>query len=346
MIKTRDMHEIETYAYARLMRSPELQRFFGRNNLRKLHVTYANEKVKRLASSVPVPSTAIEVDLVAAGLKQFKDYRGLSNLSLAVQEMLGDEKDAREEEEEQEDQVMEEDEEDGPPKKPDWLNDSAPPFLIRPLDPTRGTFSNGKVAICLGGRVIETENKGHTQEEYAKIAESHSPSKAEIFNPHYRPSAPTSNAQQIYIPGNRVYARWMNTDDPGSYGSWYPGFVQSSMVSPDQRDYDEGLSKFPSLIYQVRFDDGILSGAIKADDIMMGLQYEQWLKELEEYYWLPITEESTKLLLVKGQCVHAKWIDPTDPDMHGKNFYPCPFSIMPIIILTLNLCLHSEVDSW
>jgi hypothetical protein len=237
MIKTRTLLETENYANAELQRHPELRRFFGRNNLYKLHSTYPDQKVKRVASSVSVPPTANVVDPGAAGWKITKD-KGLSNLSFAVLEMLGDEKDAKEEEEKKDAEVVATVEEDynDTPKEPDWLKESAPPFLLRPQDPTRGTFSNGRVSICLGGRVIETDNKGPSSyEELRKTAESYFPSKHEIFNPKYRPSAPTANSQQIYIPGNRVYARWLNTDDPGSYGTWYPGFVQSSSVSPDQR---------------------------------------------------------------------------------------------------------------
>ena len=315
MVKTKDLLQTETFVNTKLQRCPEVRRFFGRNNLHKLHTTYANERVKRLASVVPVPSSVNEINPVAISQKSTSD-KGLSNLSVAVLEMLGDEKNAKDEEEKKDADVIEREEE--APEEPDWLKDSAPPFLLRPHDPTRGTFNNGKVAICLGGRVIETDNTGLTQDDAAKTAESNAVSKPEIFNPQYRPSAPTANSQQIYIPGNRVYARWLNADDPGSYGTWYPGFVQSSMVSPDQRDYDEGLCEFPSLLYQVRFDDGILSKDIKAEDIMMYNQYETWLKELEEYYSLPIPEEDTRELLTKGQRVHAKWVDPTDPDMHAR----------------------------
>ena len=315
MIKTRDLLQIENFADAKLQRCPEIRRFFGRNNLRKLHTTYANEKVKRLGNVVSIPSSVNEIDPATICQNSSSD-RGLSNLSVAVLEMLGDEKDAKAAEEKNDLEVIEQEEEDT--EEPDWLKDSAPPFLLRPHDPTRGTFNNGKVAICLGGRVIETDNSGLTQDDATKTAESNAAWKPEIFNPQYRPSAPTANSQQIYIPGNRVYARWLNADDPGSYGTWYPGFVQSSMVSPDQRDYDEGLCAFPSLLYQVRFDDGILSRDIKAEDIMMHNQYETWLKELEDYYSLSIPEEGTNDLLLKGQRVYAKWIDPTDPDMHAR----------------------------
>lgn len=51
---------------------------------------------------------------------------------------------------------------------------------------------------------------------------------------------------------------------------------------------------------------------------MMQNQYEMWLRELEDYYSLPMTEDSTNQRLSTGQRVHAKWLDPTDPDMHAR----------------------------
>jgi hypothetical protein len=57
---------------------------------------------------------------------------------------------------------------------------------------------------------------------------------------------------------------------------------------------------------------------MKAEDIMMQNQYEMWLRELEDYYSLPMTEDSTNQRLSTGQRVHAKWLDPTDPDMHAR----------------------------
>jgi hypothetical protein len=115
-----------------------------------------------------------------------------------------------------------------------------------------------------------------------------------------------------------VYARWLNKEDPGSYGTWYPGFVQSSRVSSDQSDYDDGLCGFPNLVYHVRFDDGVLGKDVKADDIMMQNQYEAWLKDLENYYSLPLAEDNTEEVLSMDQRVYAKWVDPTDPDMHAR----------------------------
>lgn len=316
MIKTKTVTQTELFANAKLLRFPELKRFFGRNNLAKLHKSFPNEKVKRLASAVFVPAHADIVDFAATGYETSSD-QGLTHLCQAVLEVLGDEADAAKDDEQAKAADDAEDEDDAL-KEPDWLKYSAPPFLIRPMDPTRGTFSNGRVAICLGGRVIETDNKGVTQTESNKPTDSSAPSKPDVFNPMYRPSAPTANSQQIYIPGNRVYARWLNSEDPGSYGTWYPGFVQSSMVSPDQSDYDAGLCEFPTLVYQVRFDDGVLSNNIKAEDIMMQNQYETWLRELEEYYFLPMPIESSKKCLSGGERIHAKWIDPTDPDMHAR----------------------------
>lgn len=47
-------------------------------------------------------------------------------------------------------------------------------------------------------------------------------------------------------------------------------------------------------------------------------QYEAWLKVLERYYSLPVTKEITWKRLTKNTRVYAKWIDPTDPELHGS----------------------------
>jgi len=83
------------------------------------------------------------------------------------------------------------------------------PEVKRPTKP--------KVVICLGDYIIDTEL------EPSLIIPSNSRKRPadtlpDYFDPSVRPSVPT-NCQQIYIPGNKVYARWLNKDDPGSYGT-------------------------------------------------------------------------------------------------------------------------------
>ncbi|KAL3800156.1 hypothetical protein HJC23_001077, partial [Cyclotella cryptica] len=320
MIKTKSIVQTIIFANAKQQRYPQLKSFFSTRNLRRLHNEYPGEKVKRMSSAISIPSSATVIDPSSTGWKMTRD-EGLNNLTRAVLEMLGDERSHDDEEERSDADDAEENNISFSSKdlESDWLEDSTPPFLLRPQDPTRGTFNSGKVSICLGGHVIETDTSGAPAQTKSTTMMNSSPTpEPEIFDPNYRPSAPTANSQQIYIPGNRVYARWLNKDDPGSYGTWYPGFVQSSRVSPDQRDFDEGLCDFPSLLYHVRFDDGVLSKDIKAEDIMMQHQYEKWLKDLEDYYSLPLVDGSATTRLSKGQRVYAKWLDPTDPDMHAR----------------------------
>ena len=79
------------------------------------------------------------------------------------------------------------------------------------------TLSMPKVVICLGEYLINTElNPSALQPFSDRIL--HAETLPDYFDPSIRPSAPT-NSRQIYIPGNRVYARWLNIDDPGSYGA-------------------------------------------------------------------------------------------------------------------------------
>ena len=47
-------------------------------------------------------------------------------------------------------------------------------------------------------------------------------------------------------------------------------------------------------------------------------QYQVWLKDLEQYYSLRVTEAMTWKRLTKNARVYAKWIDPTDPELHGS----------------------------
>lgn len=74
-----------------------------------------------------------------------------------------------------------------------------------------------KVVICLGEFSIDTEL-------YPSLMQTssdriwHMDTLPDYFDPSVRPSVPTSS-KQIFIPGNKVFARWLNKDDPGSYGA-------------------------------------------------------------------------------------------------------------------------------
>ena len=57
---------------------------------------------------------------------------------------------------------------------------------------------------------------------------------------------------------------------------------------------------------------------LDTEDIIMHDQYQTWLKDLEHYYSLPVTEEMTWKRLTNNTRVFAKWIDPTDPELHGS----------------------------
>jgi len=171
-----------------------------------------------------------------------------------------------------------------------------------------------KVVICLGDHIIDTEA------EPSLIQPSNSRKRSadtlpDYFDPSVRPSIPT-NSQQIYIPGNKVHARWLNKDDPGSYGTWYPGFVNASKIAPIQDEYN--YTGIPSLLYHVKFEDGAESLDLDTEDMMMQDQYQVWLKDLEQYYSLRVTEAMTWKRLTKNARVYAKWIDPTDPELHGS----------------------------
>jgi hypothetical protein len=67
----------------------------------------------------------------------------------------------------------------------------------------------------------------------------------------------------------------------------------------------------------VKFDDGAESIDLDTQDIMMQDQYQAWLKDLEQYYSLPVPEEISSTCLAKNARVYAKWIDPTDPELNG-----------------------------
>ncbi len=67
----------------------------------------------------------------------------------------------------------------------------------------------------------------------------------------------------------------------------------------------------------MKFDDGAESINLDTEDIMMRDQYQAWLKDLEQYYSLPVPDEISSTRLVKNTRVYAKWIDPTDPELNG-----------------------------
>lgn len=74
-----------------------------------------------------------------------------------------------------------------------------------------------KVVICFGEFSIDTElHSSLIQTSSDRIWQTDT--LPDYFDPSVRPSFPT-NSKQIFIPGNKVFARWLNKDDPGSYGS-------------------------------------------------------------------------------------------------------------------------------
>ena len=171
-----------------------------------------------------------------------------------------------------------------------------------------------KVIICLGEHVIDTETEPSLITTSASRNKRTADTLPDYFDPSIRPSVPT-DAHQIFIPGNKVYVRWLNREDPGSYGTWYPGIVISSTLSPVQDECN--TIGVPNLLYDVKFEDGAESMHLDTEDIMMADQYLIWLKEIEQYYSMPITEEITHKRLTKNTQVYAKWVDPTDPEIHG-----------------------------
>ncbi|KAL7534829.1 hypothetical protein ACHAWF_004964 [Thalassiosira exigua] len=171
-----------------------------------------------------------------------------------------------------------------------------------------------KVVICLGDHIIDTEADPSLIQP---CSDRKRPPETlpDYFDQLVRPSVP-SNKNQVYIPGNKVYARWLNRDDPGSYGTWYPGSIKASKVAPIQDIHNyTGVS---NLLYHVRFDDGAESLDLDTEDIMMQNQYQSWLKDLEQYYALPAPKDLSWKRLSKNSRVYAKWIDPTDPELHGS----------------------------
>jgi len=181
--------------------------------------------------------------------------------------------------------------------------------VVKPSGPKKP-----KVIICLGEHVIDTETEPSLITTSASRNNRTADTLPDYFDPSIRPSVPT-DSHQIFIPGNKVYARWLNREDPGSYGTWYPGIVISSTLSPVQDEYNN--TGVPNLLYHVKFEDGAESMHLDTEDIMMADQYLIWLKEIEQYYSMPITEEMTHKRLTKNTRVYSKWVDPTDPEIHG-----------------------------
>lgn len=73
------------------------------------------------------------------------------------------------------------------------------------------------VVICLGDYIVDTQ----AEPWVLKLSsERKRPAGClpECFDPSIRPTIPTS-IQHIFIPGNHVYARWMDKNDLGSYGT-------------------------------------------------------------------------------------------------------------------------------
>jgi len=160
------------------------------------------------------------------------------------------------------------------------------------------------VAICFGDHVIDAESASQNQ-----ILES----LPDRFDPKVRPTVPAYN-KQIYIPGNEVYARWLNENDSSSYGTWYPGQVYSSKLAPTNVPGDD----MPKLLYHVKFHDGAEGMDLHTKDIMMREQYEAWLRDLEVYYALPELGNAFTTRIPRGARVYAQWNDPTDPEAHGS----------------------------
>ena len=95
-----------------------------------------------------------------------------------------------------------------------------------------------KVTFCLGKYAIDTDASLSTK----RTADSANP-----------PAAPFTSSINIFIPGSRVYARWLDKEDPDSYGTWYPGYLTASKSDPGG---ENGSSDIPRLLYHITFDDG------------------------------------------------------------------------------------------
>lgn len=105
----------------------------------------------------------------------------------------------------------------GTPNSTDSITEEGEESSMMKTATCTSTASMPKVVICLGEYLIDTElNPSALQPFNDRIL--HAETLPDYFDPSIRPSAPT-NRKQIYIPGNRVFARWLNIDDPGSYGA-------------------------------------------------------------------------------------------------------------------------------
>jgi len=170
-----------------------------------------------------------------------------------------------------------------------------------------------KVTICFCDHVIDTEADPsiiQPSESHIRNSESFLPDR---FDPNVRPTVP-EYSKQIYIPGNEVYARWLNENDLSSYGTWYPGYVYSSKLAPT----NVPGSEMPKLLYHVKFHDGAEGKDLHTEDMMMREQYEAWLRGLEKYYALPKFGDAFATRIPRGARVYAQWNDPTDPQAHGS----------------------------
>lgn len=90
----------------------------------------------------------------------------------------------------------------------------------------------------------------------------------------------------------------------------------ASKISPIKDEFN--VTGIPRLLYNIKFDDGAESYDLDTEDIMLFDQYQAWLQDLEQYYSLPIPEKTSLQHLTKHTRVHAKWIDPTDPELYGS----------------------------
>jgi len=160
-----------------------------------------------------------------------------------------------------------------------------------------------KVTLCLGNYKIDT----------AYSAEDNRKRSSDTLGP---PKAPDVNNRNIFIPGLRVYARWLDEDDPDSYGAWYPGYLTAATAVTEEEGND--TSDIPNLRYHIKFDDGVDVTNQKGKDIMMHEEYRSWIQSLEDYHALAVTRSIVSKRLTKGTKVFAKFIDESDPETHGQ----------------------------
>lgn len=73
------------------------------------------------------------------------------------------------------------------------------------------------VVICLGDYIVDTEAEPWVL-KLSRERKRPAGCLPECFDPSILPTIPTS-IQHIFTPGNHVYARWMDKNDPGSYGT-------------------------------------------------------------------------------------------------------------------------------